>query len=394
MKNNKELFNEYVAQTKNSIFNLDVEKAEGIYIYDTSGKKYIDMISGISVNNLGHNHPNIIKAIKSQADKYLHTMVYGEFMQTPQINLAKLLSDNLPKNLSVSFFVNSGSEAIDGAIKLAKKYNGKSEIIACKNSYHGSTLGATSLNDNKYNIYFRPLIPDIKFIEFNNFNDIEKITEKTSCLIIEPIQAAAGIIIPKKNYLSKLKQKCIETGTLLVFDEIQTAGGRTGKLFAFEHFDVKPDILVLAKSIGGGMPLGIFISSEKIMDSLNDKHPLLGHATTFGGHPVSCAASFAMLQTLLNENILDTIEEKRKTIFENLIHPKIKEIRGIGLFIAIEFNNKKTSKNIIKNGLKNGIILNSFLFNDTSIFIAPPLTIKNEELETACELIKEIINKV
>ncbi len=393
MANNKELFNKYVAQTKHSIFNLDIEKAEGIYVYDTSGKKYIDMISGISVNNLGHNHPNIIKAIKSQADKYLHAMVYGEFIQTPQINLAKLLSDNLPENLSVSFFVNSGSEAIDGAIKLAKKYNGKSEIIACKNSYHGSTLGATSLSDNKYNIYFRPLIPDIKFIEFNNFNDIEKITEKTSCLIIEPIQAAAGIIMPEKNYLSKLKQRCIETGTLLIFDEVQTAGGRTGKLFAFEHFDVKPDILVLAKSIGGGMPLGIFISSKKIMDSLNDKHPLLGHATTFGGHPVSCAASFAMLKTLLNKNILDTVKEKRKTIFENLIHPKIKEIRGIGLFIALEFNDEKLAKNIIKNGLKNGVILNSFLFNDTSIFIAPPLTIKNEELETACELIKKTINK-
>ena len=393
MDNIKSHFKKYVAQTKYSLYDIDVDKAEGIYIWDKSGKKYIDMISGISVNNLGHRHPNIIKAIKDQSDKYLHSMVYGEYIQSPQVELAKLLSDNLPKNLSVSFFVNSGSEAIDGAIKLSKKYNGRSEIIACKRSYHGSTIGAMSLSHNKYNNNFRPLIPDVKFIEFNNLEDLEKITENTSCVLIEPIQAAAGIILPENDFLINLSNKCKETGTLLIFDEVQTAGGRTGKLFAFENFNIVPDILVLAKSIGGGMPLGVFTSSAEIMQCLNDNHPLLGHATTFGGHPISCATSISMIKTLFKEKLIDSIQEKNETIKQHLKNKKIKEIRGMGLFLAIDFKKSALVKKLLKSFLKNGIISSWFLFNDTSLFLAPPLTISKSELESSCKIIDTSINE-
>ncbi len=392
MQHNKNDFHKYLAQTRHSIYNIDIQRSEHIYIWNTSGKKYIDMNSGIAVNNLGHRHPAIINAIKKQANQYLHTMVYGEYIQSPQTKLAKLLSNNLPENLSVSFFVNSGSEAIDGAIKLSRKYNNRHEIIVCKNSYHGSTLGASSLLDNSYNYNFRPLIPDIKHIEFNNIDDLKKITNKTSCVIIEPIQAAAGIVMPENNYLKILKQHCQTTKTLLIFDEVQTAGGRTGKLFAFEHFNTVPDILVLAKSIGGGLPIGAFISSEKIMNCLNDNHPLLGHATTFGGHPLSCATSIAMLKTLFDEKIIEKVEEKGNLIKELLSKNKeIKEIRGKGLFIAIEFNNTKLVKRLIKNGMKNGILLNWFLFNNTSVFIAPPLTIRDSEIKTSCLLLEKSI---
>ncbi|MFH2143289.1 MAG: aminotransferase class III-fold pyridoxal phosphate-dependent enzyme [Bacteroidota bacterium] len=386
---NKEIFENNLAQTKHSIFKLDIEKAEGVYVWDKAGKKYFDFLSGISVSNLGHRNPAIIKAINDQLAKYMHVMVYGEFIQSPQIQLAKLLADILPDKLQTSFFVNSGSEAIDGAIKLAKKYTKKNEIAVFKNAYHGSTLGAISLlSDEKYKKDFLPLIPDIRFLEFNNLNDLQIISDKTACVIIEPIQAASGIIMPENNFLKHLRNRCDQTNSLLIFDEIQTGLGRTGKMFAFEHFNVIPDILVLAKGLGGGLPLGAFISSKNIMSVFNQEHPLEGHATTHGGNPVSCAAAIETISIISNTKTLLNVHENFKILSEILQNSgKVKKIRGIGLFLAIELESFEHVKKTVLNGLKNGVLLNWFLFNNRSIFIAPPLTINNSETETAANLI-------
>ncbi len=395
MQNSKELLKKYIAQTSTfDAFQIDVATAEGIYVYDKAGKQYIDLMSGIAVSNIGHRHPEVIKAIKEQVDKYLHVMVYGEFIESPQVKLAQRLADLLPDTLNMTFFVNSGSEAVEGAIKLARKYTKRSEIIAFKGGYHGSTLGAVSiLGEEKYKQDFRPLIPDVKILEFNYLNDLDQITNKTSCVVIEVIQAGSGIRIPNKEFLKKLRQKCTETGALLIFDEIQTGFGRTGKLFAFEHYDVIPDVLCIAKSMGGGMPIGAFISSNIIMDSLNDSHPLLGHATTFGGHPVSCAASLAALNVLIDNNIMDDVEIKANLFKSSLKdHPNIKEIRSVGLFMAIELKDSSKIDKIVERCIENGIITYWFLYNHDSLSIVPPLTITNEEIKEACTRLIKALN--
>jgi acetylornithine/succinyldiaminopimelate/putrescine aminotransferase len=395
MENLKSDFKKYIAQASTfDAFQLEVESAQGIYVYDKSGKQYFDLMSGIAVSNIGHRHPYVINAIKEQLDKYMHVMVYGEFMESPQVKLAKRLSDLLPPDLNMTYFVNSGSEAIEGALKLARKYTTRSEIIACKDGYHGSTLGALALLSNEeFKQAFRPLMPDVRFITFNDTAQLELITNKTACVVTEVIQAGRGIIVADPVFLKALSEKCKQTGTLLIFDEMQTCYGRTGKLFAFEHYGVIPDILCIAKSMGGEMPLGAFISSDKIMDCLNANHPLLGHATTFGGHPVSCAASLATLDVIFNENLLDVVDEKSQLIINALKgHPAIKEIRGKGLFLAIELMHPENIEKIVENCISNGIITFWFLFNHHSLSIIPPLTITNEEIIMAIEKLKKALN--
>lgn len=395
MENLKSDFKKYIAQASTfDAFQLEVESAQGIYVYDKSGKQYFDLMSGIAVSNVGHRHPYVINAIKEQLDKYMHVMVYGEFVESPQVKLAKRLSDLLPPDLNMTYFVNSGSEAIEGALKLARKYTTRSEIIACKDGYHGSTLGALALLSNEeFKQAFRPLMPDVRFITFNDTAQLELITNKTACVVTEVIQAGRGIIVADPVFLKALSEKCKQTGTLLIFDEMQTCYGRTGKLFAFEHYGVVPDILCIAKSMGGEMPLGAFISSDKIMDCLNANHPLLGHATTFGGHPVSCAASLATLDVIFNENLLDVVDEKSQLIINALKgHPAIKEIRGKGLFLAIELMHPENIEKIVENCISNGIISFWFLFNHHSLSIIPPLTITNEEIIMAIEKLKKALN--
>ena len=395
MENLKSDFKKYIAQASTfDAFQLEVESAQGIYVYDKSGKQYFDLMSGIAVSNIGHRHPYVINAIKEQLDKYMHVMVYGEFVESPQVKLAKRLSDLLPPDLNMTYFVNSGSEAIEGALKLARKYTTRSEIIACKDGYHGSTLGALALLSNEeFKQAFRPLMPDVRFITFNDTAQLELITNKTACVVTEVIQAGRGIIVADPVFLKALSEKCKQTGTLLIFDEMQTCYGRTGKLFAFEHYGVIPDILCIAKSMGGEMPLGAFISSDKIMDCLNANHPLLGHATTFGGHPVSCAASLATLDVIFNENLLDVVDEKSQLIINALKgHPAIKEIRGKGLFLAIELMHPENIEKIVENCISNGIITFWFLFNHHSLSIIPPLTITNEEIIMAIEKLKKALN--
>lgn len=383
----RQLFLQHLAQTSEFPLSLEIEKAKRVYLFDKSGKKYMDLISGISVSNSGHCHPKIISAIKKQVEKYSHLMVYGEYVQSPQVLLAKKLSSLLPKNLNSVYFVNSGAEATEGALKLAKRYTGRTEIISFQNAYHGSTHGALSVMGNEtLKIKFRPLLPDVRFIEFNNEDHLNQITEKTSCVIIEPIQGEAGVRIPGKNYLQLLRKRCNETGTLLVFDEAQTALGRTGTMFAFEQFNVVPDILLLAKAFGGGMPLGAFVSSKKIMDSLKD-NPALGHITTFGGHPVCCAASLAAIEVLEKEKLIQQVKRKEVLFRKILKHPAIKEVRSIGLMIAVEFETAEMVQKIIRRSLVDGIITDWFLFCDNCIRIAPPLIISEKEIEKACKII-------
>ena len=387
MNSLRETFFVNVAQTSEFPFALEMEKAEGVFIYDSKGKKYIDLISGISVSNLGHNNPQIISAIKNQLDKHLHLMVYGEYIQTPQVKFAESLSKFLPNHLKSVYFTNSGAEAIEGAMKLAKRFTGRTEIISFMNAYHGSTNGALSIMGNEeYKNSFRPLLPDVKLLDFNSEKQFSEITTKSACVIIEPIQGEAGIILPENNFLQLLRKKCDETGALLVFDEVQTGMGRTGKLFAFEHYKVPPDILCLAKAFGGGMPLGAFISSKEIMDSLTN-NPSLGHITTFGGHPVCCAAGMASFAILSTSDILKTIPEKEFLFRKLLVHNKIKQVRGKGLLIAVQFENEQLNKKIISRCIENGVIVDWFLFNTSSMRIAPPLIISEKEIKKSCEII-------
>ena len=392
MQSQRSLFLEHVAQTSDFPLCLEIEKAKGMYMYDVDGKKYMDLISGISVSNLGHRHPNVINAVKEQLEKYTYLMVYGEFVQSPQVKLAQLLTQQLPPTLSSCYFVNSGSEANEGAMKLAKRYTGRKEIISFKNAYHGSTQGCLSIiGSDEFKKPFEPLLPNIIQIEFNNENDLAAITTKTACVIVEPIMGEAGVVAPKNDFLLKLRKKCTETGTLLIFDEIQTGFGRTGKLFAFEHFNVIPDILTLAKAMGGGFPIGAFISSKEIMNSLKT-NPILGHITTFGGHPISCASAFANLHTLLTDkDLISTVAQKEQLFVELLKHPKIKEVRTFGLLIAVEFDSFETNKAIIDRCIENGVLTDWFLFNDKSLRIAPPLIITKEEIKMACKVILEVI---
>ncbi len=392
--NLRQLFLNHVAQTSDMPLMLEIQRGEGIYLYDKENKPYLDLISGISVSNLGHCHPEVVEAVQSQVGKYMHTMVYGEFVMSPQVELASLLADNLPSNLNSVYFVNSGSEATEGAMKLAKRFTGKREIISCKKAYHGSTQGAASLmSDDYFTQAFRPLLPDIRHIEFNNENDLQSISEKTACVIMETVQAEWGVRGPENDYLKKVRKRCDETGTLLILDEIQVGFGRTGSLFAFEQYGIVPDILLLAKGMGGGMPIGAFVSSKEIMSAFMD-NPFLGHITTFGGHPVTCAAALATLKVMLRENYISDVRRKSELFKKHLKHPAIKQIRSTGLIMAIEIGNFDFVLAIIHEALSNGIIVDWFLFNNESIRIAPPLIITDEEIEKACSILIAAINKV
>ena len=387
----KDIFKKTQAQTFPFPSCLEIASAKGSYIYDINGKSYLDFVAGVSACTLGHSNPIITDAVKNQLDKYSHVMVYGEYIQSPQYKLAQLLANNLPKNLSTTYFTNSGTEAIEGAMKLAKRATGRPEIISCKDSYHGSTQGALSIMGNEeYKARYRPLLPSCKQIIYNDFDSLVNITEQTAAVVIEPIQGGSGFITPNNNFLSKVRLKCDETGTLLILDEIQTCFGRLGTLFGFEKYNIVPDILCIAKGMGGGMPIGAFISSWDLMNLLTFD-PQLGHITTFGGHPVNCAASLSTLEYLLTTNIMEKVDEKEQLFRTNLKHPKIKEIRGKGLMLAIEFEDEKLAKKVVEESLKNGLILFYFLFTKTAIRITPPLICTNEEIIDGCNIIKEIL---
>jgi len=391
MQFNKEIFLNNLAQTSPYPFLIEIEMAEGVYLYSPDGKKYIDMISGIGVSNIGHRHPKVVMAIKDQVDKHLHVMVYGEYIQATPNQLAKKLAELLPAQLNCTYFVNSGTEANEAALKLAKRATGRTEIISCKKSYHGSTHGSMSVSGNevKKNA-FRPLLPDVKFIEFNKEEDIQQITTLTACVIMETVQGDAGVRIPTKKYLQAVRKKCDETGAQLILDEIQCGMGRTGTLFAFEQFGIVPDILTIGKAFGGGLPIAAFISSKEKMQLLTHD-PMLGHITTFGGNPVCCASALATLQVIEDEKILSHVETKGKLIESLLKHPKVKEIRRIGLMFAIDFENEDQVNRIVEACKENGVICYWFLSHPYSFRIAPPLTITEEEIRTACTIILRAI---
>lgn len=388
----RQLFLTNNAQTTDFPLLLEFERAEGVHLYDINGKAYLDLISGIGVSNLGHGNSHVISAIKNQVDKYMHLMVYGEYVQTPQVRFAEKLVSILPQNLSSVYFVNSGAEAVEGALKLAKRFTGRSQVVACYNSYHGSTHGALSVMGNEeYKQAYRPLLPGVNFIRFNHADDLQLITEQTACVIIETVQGEAGIRVPDISYMQALRDRCTQTGTLLILDEIQAAFGRTGKLFAFEHFGIEPDILVLAKALGGGMPIGAFIASNQVMSSLKE-NPILGHITTFGGHPVCCAAGLAALEVLLNENLIEQVDAKEALFRKLLVHPAIQEVRGKGLMLAVELESFELNKKIIDRCIEHGVIVDWFLHCSNSMRIATPLIITDEDIKKACEVILEAIN--
>ncbi len=387
----RQLFLLNTAQTSPSPRLLEIERAEGMYLYDYNGKSYMDLVSGFAVSNTGHRNAKVVQAIKDQADKYLHLTVYGEFIQSPQVKFANKLSSILPDSLSSVYFVNSGAEATEGAMKLAKRFTGRSEIIAYTNSYHGSTQGALSVMGNEYyKQAYRPLLPGIRFIEFNNPIDLDLISTDTAAVILETIQGEAGVRVPDVHYMQRLRKRCNETGTLLILDEIQTGFGRTGTLFAFEHFNINPDILLLAKGMGGGMPIGAFISSNEIMSVLKE-NPILGHITTFGGHPVSCAAGLANLEVIIKEELYKDVSLKESLFRDLLQHPEIKEVRGMGLMLCIQLSSFEQVENVSRRCVENGIIIDWFLHCDTAMRIAPPLIITDNEIQKACATIIEAL---
>lgn len=393
MSSLRQQFLQHVAQTSDIPMLLEIERAEGSFLFDTSGKRYLDLIAGISVSVLGHRHPDVVAAVKNQADHYLHTLVYGEYVLSPQVKLASLLAANLPAQLSCVYFTNSGSEATEGAMKLAKRYTGRPEIIACREAYHGSTQGAASLmSPSFFTQGYHPLLPGIRHINFNSEDDLEKISTMTACVIVEPVQAEAGVRLPQHGYLKKLRKRCTDMGTLLIFDEIQAGYGRTGTLWAFEQYGVVPDVLLLAKGMGGGMPIGAFISSTEVMQVLGQEPPL-GHITTFGGHPVSCAAALATLRFLTENKRWENVQEKEALFRRLLVHPAIKEIRSAGLLMAVEVGEFSLLRKVIAECVANGVITDWFLFNDQSLRIAPPLTISEGEIRMACEVIVAAIDK-
>jgi acetylornithine/N-succinyldiaminopimelate aminotransferase len=389
---NRQLFLNHVGQTSDAPLALEIVKAEGCKLFDADGKAYIDLIGGISVCNVGHRHPKVIEAIKKQLDDYLHVMVYGELVQSPQVQYAKTLAAHLPASLNSVFFTASGSEATEGAMKLAKRFSDRTQIISFKNSYHGSTQGALSVMGSEYwQQAFRPLLPNILQMNYNSFEDLENITERTACVIAETVQAEAGVLKPQNGWLKALRKKCDETGTLLVLDEIQCGFGRNGTLWAFEQFDVVPDILLLGKALGGGMPLGAFIADKKIMDSLSH-NPVLGHINTFGGHPVCCAAGLAAFKVLLNEKLVDSVKEKEALFLSLLKHAKIKAVRSCGLMMAVEFDSFEMNKQVIDGLIVKGVFTDWFLFAANSLRIVPPLTISDEEITEACDKITVVLS--
>ncbi len=395
MISHRQLFFQHVGQTSTAPLALEIERAEGIYMYDTDGKRYIDLVSGVSVNNVGHRHPKVVQAIKEQLDKYMHLMVYGEYIQSPQVKYAKLLTDNLPEKLNSVYFVSSGSEAIEGVMKLAKRYTERTEIISFKNAYHGGTHGALSLmNDETLTQAFRPLVPSISFLDFNDASQLHKITDKTAGVIIEAIQAEGGIIPADIDFMKALRKRCDETGTLLIIDEIQTGFGRTGKLFAFEHYGIVPDMITIAKGMGGGMPIGAFVANIDVMSTLTH-NPMLGHITTFGGHPVSAAGALASLEIILDENLHKEANRKGQLYIDALKnHPKVKSVRGSGLFLAFELDGSDAVEQVINKGVELGFISDPFLFDNTCFRIAPPLTITDAEILESIELVKQALDSV
>ncbi len=390
---NRQLFLSHVAQTSTAPLMLEIERAEGMYMYDAAGKKYMDLIAGISVSNLGHAHPAVVEAVKEQAEKYMHLMVYGEFVESPQVKFAKQITNLLPASLNNVYFTNSGAEATEGAMKLAKRITGRTQFVSFQNSYHGSTQGALSLmGDEYFKQKFRPLLPDMLQLPYNNSSELYKINCRTAAVFVEPIQAESGITVPDIAFIQQLRARCTETGTLLVFDEAQTGFGRTGKIFAFEHYDVVPDILLLAKALGGGMPLGAFVASKEKMATLSD-NPVLGHITTFGGHPVCCAAGLAALQVLLNEKLWMQVDAKRRLFKKLLVHPSIQSVHSIGLMMSLEFSSYEQNKRIIDRCIAHGLLTDWFLFAPHCLRIAPPLIISEEEIKTACDIILRSIDE-
>lgn len=392
--NPRQLFLQHLAPTSASPLMLEIERAEGMYLYDPAGKAYLDLIAGISVSNLGHRHPRVLAAIQAQLDRYLHTLVYGEYVLDPQVQLAKLLADNLPDPLESVYFVNSGTEATEGAMKLAKRYTGRAEIVACKRAYHGSTQGAASLMwPKEFTQAYHPLLPGIRHIEFNCTWCLQEITENTAAVIVETVQAEWGVRPPVNGYLKKLRERCTEVGALLILDEIQVGFGRTGSLFAFEQYGIVPDVLLLAKAMGGGMPIGAFVSSKAIMQVLSE-NPILGHITTFGGHPVCCAAALANLQTLLDASYIAEVKAKEALFHQLLQHPKIREVRSAGLLMAMDLGSFDAVMKVIQYCLAQGLISDWFLFNTESVRIAPPLIITEAEIKQACGVILEALDKL
>jgi len=407
--NQRQLFLQHVAQTSTAPLALEIVKAEAACLYDVNGKEYIDLIGGISVANVGHRHPQVIEAIQKQLDAYLHIMVYGEFVETPQVQYAKLLTDHLPSSLNSVYFTNSGAEAVEGAMKLAKRISNRTQIIGFNNSYHGSTQGALSILGSEYwRNAFRPLLPDILHLDYASHEALDFISEQTACVIAETVQAEAGLIAPTKEWMLSLRKKCSQTGTLLILDEIQTGFGRTGKLWGFEHFDIVPDIILLGKALGGGMPLGAFIADRKIMDAFTE-NPVLGHITTFGGHPVCCAAGMAAMNILIGQRnsflsndkrngpdgyrvpfsggMMNGVQQKETLFLSLLVNTKIKAVRSFGLWLAVEFDSFETNKKVIDTSINNGVLTDWFLFSPNCLRISPPLIISEEQIRLACSII-------
>ncbi|WP_421752641.1 aspartate aminotransferase family protein [Croceimicrobium sp.] len=394
MNREEEIFRKHLAMTTPFPIAIEIEKAEGSWLYGPNGEKYLDFISGVSVSNLGHGHPAIKQAIHEQVEKHLHIMVYGEYVQSTPNRLAERLAGILPEKLNCSYFVNSGAESIEGALKLAKRYTERTELIGFRGSYHGSTHGALSLSGNETKKRaFRPLLPDVRFLNFNKMEELQQITERTAAVLVETIQGDAGVRIPDKAYMQALRTRCSEVGALLILDEIQTGIGRCGTWFAFEQFDIVPDILCTAKALGGGLPLGAFISDQKIMQCLSER-PMLGHITTFGGNPVACAAADATLKVIEDERLLDSIEKKGALIESLLQNPRIKEVRRRGLFFAIDFESAEEVMQIVQGLQKKGLLSFWFLSCPHSFRIAPPLNISEEDIRWACELIQEEITRL
>ncbi len=390
----KQDFFRYQAQTTPHPLAMEVSHAKGSYIYATDGKKYLDFAAGVSACSLGHRHPRVVHAIKEQLDKYLHVMVYGEYIQRPAVALTKLLASHLPDPLEKTYLTNSGTEAIEGSLKLARRVTGRSQIIAAKLAYHGSTMGSMSvMGYEERKQAFRPLIPDVYFISFNNKKDLQQITEKTAAVILETIQGGAGFIKPKHDYLKKVRERCNEVGALLILDEIQPGFGRTGKLFGFQNYKIVPDIVVMGKGMGGGLPIGAFTTSSAMMDQLQD-HPKLGHITTFGGNPVIASAALATLQEITESDLMAASLEKEKLFRTLLIHPLIKEIRGLGLMLALITPSAEVSNEIILKCQNNGLILFWLLFEPCAVRVTPPLTVSEQEIKEGCQIILSILNQI
>ncbi len=394
MQNRKELFVKHQGQTTPYALGMEVDKADGSYIWDKEGKKYLDLVAGVSACTLGHCHPAVVQAVQKQAAEYMHVMVYGEYIQDPQIDLALAYAAHLPESLNCTYFVNSGVEAIEAAMKLAKRATGRTEMVSCLSSYHGSTQGALSImGTEEQKSKFRPLLPQCKQIIYNDVDSLSIINKQTAGVIIEPVQGASGFVVPSNNFLQKVKERCEEVGALLIFDEIQTCYGRTGKMFGFEYFNVIPDILCLAKGMGGGMPIGAFIASTDLMH-LFKENPKLGHITTFGGHPVSCAASLATWNVLKNTDLIDQIPVKEQLFRGHLSHPLIKGIQGLGLMLSIEVQSDEVCTKLVEKLMDKGLITFFFLFRTDAVRLSPPLTISEEEIVWACEQICQCLDEI